>query len=72
MNWTVVPVDFCIRMPVTFAAAFWSTKVTWPGGLAFMCATRPFKSSAGSPFRAIISCGLLDTMPIGLKSFCRW
>jgi len=31
MNSTLVLVACIIRMPVTLAAAFWSTKVTLPG-----------------------------------------
>jgi hypothetical protein len=70
MNCTFWPVACSNRMPVTCPAAFWLTKVSLPG-LAFIQATRPLRSSAGSVFLPIMSCGLVDTRPIGSKSFSR-
>jgi hypothetical protein len=57
-------------MPVTCAAAFWLTNLAAPG-LAFIQATRPRRSLAGKFFCASMSCGLIDSNPIGVKSVCR-
>src|SRR5882762_8686693 len=68
MNCTFCWVRFSNSTPLTFAAAFWLTKLILPG-FAFIHVTSSARLLAARSFFATMSCGLLEIRPIGSKSF---